>query len=190
MCVCVCVCFGQHSNASNPFTINMGRMQGVIRRPLSGNTHLDRTDMFLERRATVYYSALVTINVCECVCVCVIVNKHFSSSVDGLWRAALISNIIYLLVPCMGHTHTHSHKHTWIDRNSAVYSITHQRSTSFPHPSLCTPSFNPFLLPSLKSMECFVTQCCVSCNIHLKGKKKLISHSMNFHKLCLAVICK
>ena len=140
--------------------------------------------MFLKRRATVYSTASVATDVegvRECVYVCVRSCKQ-ALLMKRRWSTESCSHFKHHLFisPLCG---TNTHTVTQSDRNSAVYSITHQRSTSFPHPSLSAPSFSPSLLPSLKSMECFVTQCRVSCNIHLK-KKKLISHSMNFHKLC------
>lgn len=110
--------------------------------------------MFLERRATVYYSARAAIAAHECVCLCVcmcvcrIVNKHFSWSGDGLWRAALISNIIYLLVPCVGHTHTHSHSDSLFHHAPTINLIPSSFSPPLPlsfleidgvfcHPMLC-----------------------------------------------------
>lgn len=130
----------------------------------------------------------VCMRVCACtvyVCVCRVVNRHFSWSGDGLRRAALISNIIYLLAPCVWHTHTHCHTRAHSDRNSAVYSITHQRSTSFPYPFLPPPpSIPPFSLPwnrcSVLSPNAAI------CAIFVWRRKKLISQSINFYKLFVA----
>lgn len=174
----VCVCFGLPSNASHPFTLNMEGIQKVMWwRPESGNTHLEahRTDVFLER-ATVYWSLPVAEQYVAWDCVFVSVwSCKQALLMKWRWSRESCSDFRHNLFirPLCG-TYTHSHTCTRGDRKSAVYSITHQRSTSFPHPCLSTPpSLNHCLLPSLKSMECFVTQCCVSCNIHLKKKANL-----------------
>lgn len=131
--------------------------------------------------------------ICVFVCACLIVNKHFSSSADGLWRAALISNIIYLLVPCVGHTHIHTYRESQTHMEWQKFcSLFHHAPTinlipsSFPFyplPQSLPPSFleidGGFCHPMLHFVQ-----------YSSEGKKRLISHSMNFHKLCSAVIFK
>lgn len=74
---------------------------------------------------------------------------------------------LFINPPRGTHTHTQTYRHG--DRNSADSSVTLQRSTSFPLPF---PPNLP-LSPLPKSMECFVTQRCISCNIHLKKQARL-----------------
>lgn len=113
------------------------------------------------------------------MCLTKVVNRHFSWSADGLRRAVLISNIIYLSSPPCG---TYTNTVTESDRK--FHTLFHHAPAINLIPT--ATSLGPSLsIPSLKSM---VTQCCgVVCRIHLNI---FILDSMNLHKLCSVLTAK
>lgn len=142
--------------------------------------------MFLEWRATVYYSAPVKMYVAcarECVCVCCCKQALF---MKWRWSTESCSHFKHhLFISPLWGTCTHSHTHP---RWQKFFSSFHHAPVInlIPSPYSYAPSLNPSLPWNRWSV--------LSPNAAFRAifiwRKKLISHSMNFHILHSAVIGK
>lgn len=141
----MCVYSVPHGSAS-PFIINMDRMPAVIRRnPVRTHTQHRHVPGKESSSITQLLQTWTHVNVTRRI-----VNKHFSWSWGGLWRAALISNIIYLLIPRVGYTHTQT------DTVTEILPILPSRSDDQPHSFfLFSPTL--FLSPEIDGVFCHPT---------------------------------
>lgn len=117
MRVRVCVGFGVHRNASHPFNHQHGWNALQCDEGLKVGTHtstLARTDVFLERRAAAYSSALVAMDVACAVSVCCWSCKQ-ALLMKWRWSTESCSHFkhhLFISPPCGTHTHTKQHTHT------------------------------------------------------------------------------
>lgn len=125
------------------------RCGGSVRRSGSKGRrlHLElcRTEEFLERNSlsSVQFFNFRRYQCSTHMCGCGVVNKHFSWSGDGLERAALISNIIYLLYHCVRDSHAQTQTHAVTE----ILQFIPSRTNDQPH-SLSPRLSSPFVLPS------------------------------------------
>lgn len=173
MFICMCVCSVSHGSAS-PFIINMDRMPAVIRRnPVRTHT----------RHRPVPGKEIGGIT--QLLQTWTHVNMHTQNCKQApfmklRWSVESCSHFkhhLFINPWCGMHTHRHG------DRNSADSSVTLQRSTSFPLPS--SLSSHP---PSFPRNRWSVLSPNAAFHAIFIWRNKLVSHSMNFHKLSLGLV--
>lgn len=152
MFICMCVCSVPHGGAS-PFIINMDRMPAVIRRnPVRTHTQHRHVPGKESSGITQLLQSWTHVNVHTQDCKQALSMKlRRSMESCSHFKHHLFINPLYEM---------HTHRQV-----TEILQILPSHSDDQPH------SLFLFLPPSLfspKSMKCFVTQRCISCNIHLK----------------------
>lgn len=162
--MCMCIWLGLPSNAFHPFTIYMEAMQNLQCSLRLGTQTKKFKNCHVPQKEKI--NAL-----CTWGCVCSCKQALFMKQRWSVESCSHFKHHLFISPLCMTDVHRVTHEQSVTE----ILQL-HQHTQAIN----LIPSTNTPLLSSFKLMECFVTQCCLLCNIHQK-KKKLISHLMNFH---------
>lgn len=130
---------------------------------------------------------------CDCVCVCV-QNRKQALLTKWRWSTESCSRFKHhLFISPLRGTHTHTHAVTNVHAETDILQFISSRTDNQPHSLILHPPRprSPSALPSFRIDGVFCHPMLRFMQYSSKGrKKKLISHSMNFHKLSSAPIGK